>query len=102
MKTAVLRITVTAVALLLAALHQCISFGAPSVGRHANPRRPTAVRSRVRRRAPAHGARSGCSRSAARVARLPKAQFAPSPQGIICSPCLGGLHHEYSLAPSCA
>jgi len=98
-KTAVLRITVTAVALLLAALHQ---FRGPIGGRHANPRRPTAVRSRVRRRAPAHGARSGCSRSAARVARLPKAQFAPSPQGIICSPCLGGLHHEYSLAPSCA
>ncbi len=38
-------------------------------------------------RAPAHGAGSWCSRSTARVVRLPKGQFAPSPRGIICSPC---------------
>ena len=36
---------------------------------------------------PSHGAGSGCSRSAARVVRLPKGRFAPSPRGILCSAC---------------
>src|SRR6266513_6317866 len=62
----------------------------------------SATRPVCRTRYEAAANRSGCSRSAARVSRLPKGQFAPSPRGILCSPCqpiLGGLHHEYSLAP---
>jgi hypothetical protein len=38
-------------------------------------------------RAPAHGTRSGSSRSAARAPRLPKAQFAPSSRRIVRCPC---------------
>ena len=37
-----------------------------------------------------------------RVAITKSPVRAIAPQGIICSPCLGGSHHEYSLAPSCA
>ena len=38
-------------------------------------------------RAPAHGAGSGCSRSAAHPSRLPNSQFTPSPRRIVRCPC---------------
>ena len=56
-------------------------------------------------RAPPHGAGPGCSRPAAHVVRLPTASSRHrhgESYAVCANPILGGLHHEYSLAPSCA